>query len=156
MAGPRTERGRYALALAALGGAVLVASALRSWTQPAHVAWPSYTDGVPNLISHPSDLDFRIAAGLLGLGALALVALVRRGLSHPVMWAVIAAIGAGGVLLGLDGFRTVAHYHGFGSMVANDMTLNGFRHGFLNYFEIAGGALLCVSPLAALRTSRQS
>lgn len=155
MAGPKTKRGQFALALAALGGVVLVASALRPWTQPAHVAWPSYTDGVPNLISHPSDFDFRLVAGLLGLGALALVGLVRRGRSHPVMWAVIAAIGIGGLVLGVDGFRTVEHYRGFGSMVANDMTLGGFRHGLLNYCELAGAALLCVSPIAALRAARQ-
>jgi hypothetical protein len=46
----------------------------------------------------------------------------------------------------------VAHYHGFGSMVANDMTLYGFHHGALNYLALAGAALLCLAPLAAIRS----
>jgi hypothetical protein len=141
--------------LAALGGVVLVASALRSWAQPAHVPWPSYADGVPNLISHPSDLDYRLAAVLLGAGALVLVVRAWRGTSHWVMWLLIAAIGAAGIAIGIGGLTTVAHDRGFGSIVANDMTLDGFRHGLLNYVELAGAALLCVSPLAALRASRQ-
>jgi len=155
MVGPRTKRGHAALALAALGGFVLVVSALASWTQPARIAWPSYTDGVPNLIAHPSDLAFRLGAALLGAVALALVVLTRRGVAHPVSWLVLALLGIGGIALGLDGLRTVAHHYAFGSMIANDMTLDGFRHGMLNYVELAGAGLLCISPLAALRASRQ-
>jgi hypothetical protein len=139
-----------ALALAALGGAVLLASSLGSWAQPAHVSWPNYTDGVPDFISHPSDALFRLGAGLLGALALVLVGLARRGVVHRLAWAAIAAIGLGGIALGLDGFATVAGYPGFGSMVANDMTLTGFHHGALNYVELAGAALLSVSPFAAL------
>lgn len=154
MVGPRTKRGRAALALAALGGIVLVSSALASWTQPARIAWPSYTDGVPNLITHPSDLLFRLGAAALGAVALALVALARRGVAHPGMWLLFATLGIVGVALGLDGLRTAAHTYAFGSMIANDMTLYGFQHGTLNYVELAGAGLLCVSPLAALRASR--
>jgi hypothetical protein len=139
-----------ALALAALGAAVLLASSLESWAQPAHVPWPHYTDGVPDFISHPSDALFRLGAGLLGALALVLVGLARRGVMHRLAWAAIAAIGLGGIALGLNGFVTVAGYPGFGSIVANDMTLTGFHHGALNYVELAGAALLSVSPLAAL------
>jgi hypothetical protein len=156
LAGPRTKRGRLALALAALGGAVLLASSLESWAQPAHVPWPNYTDGVPDFISHPSDALFRLGAGLLGALALVLVGLARRGVMHRLAWAAIAAIGLGGIALGLDGFATVAAYPGFGSMVANDMTLTGFHHGALNYVELAGALLLSVSPLAALRATRST
>ena len=39
---------------------------------------------------------------------------------------------------------------------ADDMTLTGFHHGALNYLELAGASLLCVSPLAALRASRST
>lgn len=156
MVGPRTKRGRAALALAALGGIVLVGSAFASWTQPARIAWPSYTDGVPNLIIHPSDISFRLGAAALGVVALVLVALARRGVAQPVTWLLLAMLGFGGIALGLDAFRTVAHTYAFGSMIANDMTLDGFRHGTLNYVELAGAALLCVSPLAALRASRSS
>jgi hypothetical protein len=139
-----------ALALAALGAAVLLASSLESWAQPAHVPWPNYTDGVPDFISHPSDALFRLGAGLLGALGLVLVGLARRGVMRRLAWAAIVAIGLGGIALGLDGFATVADYPGFGSMVANDMTLTGFHHGALNYAELAGAALLSVSPLAAL------
>jgi hypothetical protein len=145
-----------ALALAAVGGTVLLASTFESWVQPAHVPWPNYTDGVPDFISHPSDALFRVGAGLLGAAALVLVGLVRRGFMHRLAWAAIAAIGLGGIALGLDGLTTVAGYPGFGSMVANDMTLNGFRHGPLNYVELAGASLLAISPLAALRASRST
>jgi len=145
-----------ALALASLGGAVLIASAFSSWAQPAHVSWPSYTDGVPDWISHPSDAHFRVGAGLLGVCALVLVALVRRGVAQPLPWALIALLGLGGIALGLNALETVAHYRGFGSMVANDMTLSGFQHGVLNYLELAGASLLCLSPLAALRASRRT
>jgi hypothetical protein len=154
--GARTKRGRLALALAAVGGAVLLVSTFESWAQPAHVPWPNYTDGVPDFISHPSDALFRVGAGLLGAAALVLVGLVRRGSMRRLAWAAIAAVGLAGIALGLDGFTTVAGYPGFGSMVANDMTLNGFRHGPLNYVELAGASLLAISPLAALRASRST
>ncbi len=144
-----------ALALASLGATVLLVSTVESWAQPAHVPWPNYTDGVPDFISHPSDALYRLGAGLLGVAALVLVGLVRRGALHRLAWPALAALGLGGIALGLDGFATVAGYHGFGSMVANDMTLTGFRHGPLNYVELAGASLLSVSPLAALRASRQ-
>ena len=143
-----------ALALASLGATVLLASTVESWAQPAHVPWPNYTDGVPDFISHPSDALFRLGAGLLGVAALVLVGLVRRGVVHRLAWPALAALGLGGIALGLDGFATVAGYPGFGSMMANDMTLTGFRHGTLNYVELAGASLLSVSPLAALRASR--
>jgi len=149
--GPRTTRGRFALVLAGIGGAVLLASASSSWAQPAYVPWPSYTDGVPNLISHPSDFLFRLGAGLLGAAALALVGLAGRGVAGRLAWIALAAVGLGGIALGLDGFATVSHYPGFGSLVANDMTLYGFHHGALNYLELAGASLLAASPLAALR-----
>ena len=142
--------------LAALGGAVLVVSAASSWAQPARVPWPAYTDGVPDFISHPSDALFRVGAGLLGAAALVLVALVRRGVTRRLGWVALAALGAGGIALGLEGLSTVAHYHGFGSMIANDMTLDGFHHGALNYVELAGASLLAASPFAALRASRST
>ena len=133
---------------------MLCVSAVASWTEPARIAWPSYTDGVPNLIAHPSDLEFRLAAALLGAVALSIVGLTRRGVAHPVIWLFLAVLGLAGVAVGLDGFRTVAHHYGFGSRIANDMTLPGFRHGLLNYVELTGAGLLCLSPLAALRASR--
>jgi hypothetical protein len=135
---------------------VLLASTLEPWAQPAHVPWPNYTDGVPDFISHPSDALFRVGAGLLGAAALVLVGLVRRGSVRRLAWAAIAAVGLGGIALGIDGFTTVAAYPGFGSMVANDMTLDGFRHGPMNYVELAGASLLAISPLAALRASRST
>jgi hypothetical protein len=140
-----------ALALAGIGGAVLLASAFSSWVQPARVPWPAYTDGVPDFISHPSDMLFRLGAALLGAAALVLVGLARRGVTSRFSWAALALLGLGGIALGVDGFTTVEHYRGFGSMIANDMTLTGFHHGALNYLELAGASLLCVSPLAALR-----
>jgi hypothetical protein len=149
---PRSKRGRPALAPAALGGVVLVASAVRSWAEPAHVPWPSYVDGVPDVISHPSDLLFRLAAALVGVAALAVVVRARRRRS----WVLLEALGLGALALGLAGLTTVSHYRGFGSLVANDMTLTGFRHGALNYVELAGASLLCLSPLAALSASRST
>jgi hypothetical protein len=154
--GPRTERGRLALALAGIGGVVLLASAFSSWAQPAHVPWPSYTDGVPDFISHPSDALFRVGAGLLGLAAIVVVALARLGVTRRLAWAALSLLGLGGIALGLDGFATVEQYHGFGSMVANDITLTGFHHGVLNYVELAGASLLSASPLAALKASRRT
>ena len=154
MAGPRTKRGRWALALAAAGGLLLVASAFSSWTEPAHVSWPSYTDGVPDFISHPSDALFRVGSGLLGASALVLVGLARRGVSHRLSWLLLALLGLGGIVLGLEGLAAVEHHRGFGSTVANDMTLTGFRHGPLNYAELVGASLLCLSPLAAIQASR--
>jgi hypothetical protein len=154
MVGPRSSRGRWALALAGLGGVLLVCSALESWVEPARVAWPSYTDGVPDFISHPSDLAYRLGAAALGAAALAVVALARRGKTHDVSWAALALIGLGGLALGLVAFTSVAHYPGFGSKVANDMTLQGFRHGLSNYAELFGAVLLCASPLAALKAAR--
>lgn len=154
--GPRTTRGRLAQVLAAIGGAVLLASAFSSWAQPAHVPWPSYADGVPDFISHPSDALFRLGAGLLGAAALVLVGLAGRGVAGRLAWVALALAGLGGIALGLDGFTTVAHYPGFGSLVANDMTLHGFHHGLLNYVELAGASLLAVSPLAALKASRST
>jgi hypothetical protein len=154
--GPRTERGRLALALAGIGGVVLLTSAFSSWAQPAHVPWPSYTDGVPDFISHPSDALFRVGAGLLGLAALVVVALARLGVTRRLAWAALSLLGVGGIALGLDGFATVEQYHGFGSMVANDITLTGFHHGVLNYVELAGASLLSASPLAALKASRRT
>jgi hypothetical protein len=145
-----------ALALAAFGGVVLLSSTVASWAQPAHVPWPSYTDGVPDFISHPSDVLFRLGAAVLGAAALVLVALVRRGVSQRLAWAALAVLGLGGIALGLDGFATIARYPGFGSIVANDMTLTGFHHSVLNYVELAGASLLSVSPLAALRASRST
>ncbi len=156
MVGPRTKRGRWALTLAAAGALLLVASAGSSWAQPAHVSWPSYTDGVPDFISHPSDALFRFGSGLLGAGALVLVGLARRGVASRLSWLLLALLGLGGIALGLDGFATVAHYRGFGSKIANDMTLSGFHHGPLNYAELVGAALLCLSPLAALQASRST
>jgi hypothetical protein len=150
VAGPRTRRGRFALALATTGGAVLIVSALSSWAQPARVPWPSYADGVPDLISHPSDAAFRVGAALLGAAALLLAGLARAGLASRLAWAVIAALGLGGIALGIAGFRTVEGYHGFGSLVANDMTLYGFHHGALNYVELAGASLLLLASLAAV------
>jgi hypothetical protein len=135
---------------------VLFASAFSSWVQPAHVSWPSYADGVPDFISHPSDVLFRLVAGLLGASALVVVALAGRAITSTLSWALLAILGAGGVALGLAGLETVAAYHGFGSIEANDMTLSGFRHGVLNYVELAGAALLSVSPLAAVRASRNT
>ena len=156
MVGPRTDRGRLALALAGIGGVVLLASAFSSWAQPAHVPWPSYTDGVPDFISHPSDALFRVGAGLLGLAAIVVVALARLGVTRRLAWAALSLLGLGGIALGLDGFATVEQYHGFGSMVANDITLTGFHHGVLNYVELAGASLLSASPLAALKASRRT
>jgi hypothetical protein len=148
--GPRTKRGRFALALAVIGGAVLLVSALGSWVQPARVAWPSYADGVPDLISHPSDAAFRVGAALLGAGALVLVGLARAGVANRLVWVAIAALGLGGIALGIGGFTTVEGYPGFGSLVANDMTLYGFHHGPLNYVELAGASLLLLAALAAV------
>jgi hypothetical protein len=140
--------------LAAVGGAILVLSAINSWVQPAHVAWPSYADGVPDFISHPSDLTFRLGAALLGASAIAVVAVARRSNASRLPFLAIALLGLAGLAVGLGGFASVEHYRGFGSIVANDMTITGFRHGLLNYAELAGAALLCVSPLAALKASR--
>jgi hypothetical protein len=150
VAGPRTKRGRFAPALAVIGAAVLLVSAASSWAQPARVPWPSDTDGVPDLISHPSDAAFRVGAALLGAAALVLVGLVRAGVANRLAWAVIAALGLGGIALGIGGFATVAGYHGFGSLVANDMTLSGFHHGAFNYVELAGASLLLLAQLAAV------
>ena len=36
-----------------------------------------------------------------------------------------------------------------------NITLDGFHHGALNYVELAGAALLCLAPVAALRPARQ-
>jgi hypothetical protein len=154
VAGPRTTRGRWALALAATGGLLLVASAFSSWAEPAHVSWPSYADGVPDFISHPSDALFRVGSGLLGASALVLVGLAHRGVARPLSWVLLALLGLGGIALGLEGLTTVEHYRGFGSMIANDMTLTGFHHGPLNYAELVGASLLCLSPLAAIQASR--
>ena len=150
MAGPRTKRGRFALSLAVIGGVVLLLSAASSWAQPARVPWPSYADGVPDFISHPSDAGYRAGAALLGAAVLALAGLARAGVVDRLAWALIGALGLGAVALGLEGFTAVAGYHGFGSLVANDMTLYGFHHGALNYVELAGAALLVLSPLAAV------
>ena len=147
--GPRSTRGKWALALAALGGVILIASAFNSWAQPSRVPWPSYTDGVPDRIAHPSDLLLRLGAALLGAAALAAVGLARRGVAHPLPWLALALVGPAAVVVGVVGLDTVSHYRGFGSMIANDMTLSGFRHGPLNYAELAGAALVCLSPLAA-------
>jgi hypothetical protein len=154
--GPRTTRGRLAFGLAALGGIVLVASALRSWVEPAHVAWPSYADGVPDLIARPSDIAFRLLAGLAGAAALVLVAVARHEGRRTLAWLLVGALGLGTLAVGLAGLQSAADHPGFGSMVANDMTLSGFRHGALNYVELAGASLLCLSPLAALRASRST
>ena len=150
MVGPRTKRGRFALALAAIGGAALLVSAASSWAQPARVAWPSYTDGVPDFISHPSDAGYRIGAALLGAAALVVAGLARAAVARRLAWAALAALGLGGIALGLDGFTTVEGYHGFGSLVANDMTLSGFHHGPFNFVELAGASLLVLASLAAL------
>jgi len=156
VAGPRTKRGRWALALAAAGGLLLVASAFSSWTEPAHVSWPSYTDGVPDFIPHPSDALFRVGSGLLGASALVLVWLARRGVSHRLSWLLLPLLGLGGIALGLEGLIAVEHHRGFGSMIANNMTLTGFRHGPLNYAELVGASLLCLAPLAAIHASRST
>jgi hypothetical protein len=148
---PGSTRARAALALAVLGGAALVASASHAWVEPSRVAWPSYTDGVPDWISRPSDASFRLGALALGLGALVLVALARRGVARGLPWIMLALVGLGAVALGVGAFAAVAGHRGFGSLVANDMTLAGFRHGALNYVELAGAALLCLSPLAVVR-----
>jgi hypothetical protein len=116
------------------------------------VAWPASTDGVPDLISHPSDVLVRIGAGLVGAAALLCVGLARRGVATNLAWVLLALLGLGGIALGLYGFATVAGYPGFGSMVANDMTLYGFHHGALNYLALAGASLICVAPLAAVRS----
>lgn len=120
------------------------------------MSWPSYADGVPDFLSHPSDALFRIGSGLLGASALILVGLARRGVTHRLSWLLLALIGAGGIVLGLEGFAAVERHRGFGSMIANDMTLNGFRHGPLNYAELVGASLLCLAPLAAIRASRNT
>src|SRR3954469_19849880 len=120
MVGPKTARGRRALALAALGGVILVVSAIESWVVPARVAWPSYNDGVPDFIGRPSDLAFRVGAALVGAAALAVVAHARRGRTHRLSWAALAVLGLGGIALGVDGFTSFESYRGFGSMVAND------------------------------------
>jgi len=139
--------------LAAAGGAILVLSAIGSWAQPARVAWPSYVDGVPDFISHPSDITFRLGAALLGASAIAVVAVARRS-NARLPFLAIPLLGLAGLAVGLGGFASVEHYRGFGSIVANDMTITGFRHGLLNYAELAGAALLCASPLAAVKASR--
>src|SRR5262249_45713352 len=135
--GPRTTRGRFALVLAGLGGAVLLASAFSSWVEPASVPWPNYTDGVPDFISHPSDVLFRLAAASFVGPALVFVGLARLGVATRLAWAALGLLGVAGIALGLDGFTTVQHYRGFGSMVANDMTIDGFHHGLPNYVELA-------------------
>jgi len=140
--------------LAAVGGLLLVASAFSSWAQPSHVTWPSYADGVPDFISHPSDALFRVGSGLLGASALVLVGLARRGAGRRIWWLLLAVIGLGGIALGYEGMATVAGYRGFGSMIANDMTLYCFHHGALNYAELVGAALLCLSPLATFQARR--
>ena len=119
------------------------------------MSWPSYTDGVPDFISHPSDALFRVGAGLLGASALVLVGLARRGVSHR-LWLLLALLGIGGIALGLEGLAAVEHHRGFGSTIANDMTLTGFRHGPLNYAELVGASLLCLAPLAAIQASRSA
>ncbi|GEM_PF-5633903 len=156
MAGPRTSRGRLALGVGALGALLLLASASSPWVQPARVPWPRYTDGVPDQIAHPSDLLFRVGAALIGAAALALVGAADRGVPRRLALALLALFGAAGIALGLDALRTVARYHGFGSMVANDMTLAGFHHGPLNYAELGGASLLLLSPLASLKASRRT
>ena len=120
------------------------------------MSWPSYADGVPDFLSHPSDALFRIGAGLLGASALILVGLARRGVSHRLAWLLLALIGLGGIALGLKGFAAVERHRGFGSTIANDMTLTGFRHGPLNYAELVGASLLCLSPLAAIQALRRT
>jgi hypothetical protein len=150
VAGPSSTRGSWALVLAATGGALLIGSAFGSWAEPARVAWPSYADGVPDLISHPSDVVFRIGAALIGAAAVALAMAARR-VRLPAQWAVIGALGLGALAVGLSGLEAVSHYQGFGSMVANDMTLTGLRHAAANYVELAGGSLLCVAALSSLR-----
>src|SRR5262249_56576927 len=106
--------------------------------------------GVPGLISHPSDASFRVGAALLGAAAIVLAGLALAGFAHRLVWAAIAALGLGGIALGLEGLNTVAGYHGFGSLVANDMTLWGFHHGPLNYVELAGASLLALAALAGV------
>jgi len=101
--------------------------------QPARVPWPSYEDGVPDLISHPSGAVYRIGAALLGASALAVVALARAGAANRLAWAFLAALGLGGIALGIDGFTSVERYRGFGSLVANDNTFFGFHLGALEY-----------------------
>ena len=157
MAGPRTKRGRWALGLATAGALLLVASAFSSWVEPAHVSWPSYTDGVPDFIAPPvTDALFRTGAGLLGAAALVLVGLARRGIGVRLSWGLFALFGLGGIALGLDGLETATHYRGFGSMIANGITLSGFHHSPLNYAELVGASLLCLSPLAAIQASRRA
>ena len=156
MAGPRTKRGKWALALASVGALLVVGSAFSSWVQPARVSWPSYTDGVPDWISHPSAASFQLSAGLLGAVALMIVAAVSLGVARRLAWGALLALGCGGLALGVLGFRTVAAYRGFGSMIANDMTLHGFHHSLLSYAELAGASLLFVSSLAALQASRSA
>jgi hypothetical protein len=153
---PRTGRGRrLALVLAGAGGAVLLASASSPWVQPAHVPWPSYADGVPDFMSHPSDDLFRVGAAAVGAAALGLVAVARTRLWTSPAWALLPLLGLAGIALGLAGFESVAGYPGFGSKIANDMTLEGFHHGALNYLELGGAALLSASPLAAVRAQRR-
>ena len=120
------------------------------------MSWPSYADGVPDFISHPSDALFRIGSGLLGASALVLIGLARRGVSQRLSWLLLALLGIGGIVLGLKGLTAVEHHRGFGSMIANDMKLTGFRHGSLNYAELVGASLLCLAPLAAIQASRSA
>jgi lysylphosphatidylglycerol synthetase-like protein (DUF2156 family) len=154
MVGPKTARGKRALALAALGGVLLLVSAVESWVVPARVAWPSYTDGVPDFITRPSDLAYRVGAALVGIAALVVVAHARRGRTDRLSWAALGLLGLGGIALGAGGFTSVESYRGFGSMVANDMTLHGFRHGLFNYAELFGAALVLASPITALKARR--
>src|SRR5262245_31873718 len=86
----------------------------------------------------PHPAAFRVGAALLGAAAIVLVALACAGIANRLAWVVIAVLGLGGIALGVAGFRAVEGYHGFGSLVANDMTLSGFHHGPLNYVELVG------------------
>jgi hypothetical protein len=149
--GPRTKRGRFALALAAIGGAALLVSAASSWAQPARVAWPSYTDGVPDLISHPSDAGYRIGAALLGAAALVVAGLARAGVARRLAWVVLAAIGLGGIALGLDGFTTVEGYQRLRLARGERHDALGLPPRPVHFVELAGASLLVLASFAAVQ-----
>ncbi|MBY8345994.1 TIGR02234 family membrane protein [Streptomyces spinosirectus] len=153
----RARAGRRSLAIALLCGALGAAVALLSTRQRWSEGTTTVAGGAFDLTAKGSDVTGVPAAlAIVGLAALVAVFAVRRA-GRLLVAALLALSGAGTVAAALLGVSDTSALDEQAAKAAGDTsaTVHALSHTAWPYVAAAGGALLLVAGLLALRYGRQ-
>ncbi|MCI3244802.1 MULTISPECIES: TIGR02234 family membrane protein [Streptomyces] len=156
-AGGPARAGRRSLALALLCGALGAAVALLSTRQRWSEGTTTVAGGAFSLTAKGSDVTGVPAAlAIVGLAALVAVFAVRKA-GRLLVAALLALSGAGTIAAALLGVSDTSALDEQAAKAAGDTsaTVDALSHTAWPYVAAAGGALLLVAGLLALRYGRQ-